>query len=40
MTTMIAVTYDDEAKVFYSGTAKGSVYTWQGNSCLKAYKLH
>lgn len=40
MAAMITVTYDYDAKVFYSGTSQGQVYTWQGNSCLKAQKLH
>ncbi len=40
MTAMITVTYDTDAKLFYSGTATGHVYTWQGATCIKAYKLH
>jgi hypothetical protein len=37
---MITVTYDDEAKLFYSGTSNGQIYSWQGNSCVKVQKLH
>lgn len=40
MQPMITCTYDPEAKCFYSGTAKGSIYTWQGNSCTKSVKVH
>jgi len=40
MTAMITVTYDYDAKNFYSGTANGSIYHWQGDSCIKAQKLH
>lgn len=40
MTAMITVTYDDQAKLFYSGTANGSIYVWQGASCIKTHKLH
>jgi hypothetical protein len=37
---MITITYDYDAKVFYSGTATGQIYTWQGNTCTKSQKLH
>lgn len=37
---MITITYDYDAKVFYSGTATGQIYTWQGNTCMKSQKLH
>lgn len=40
MAAMITVTYDDDSKVFYSGTANGNIYVWQGASCIKAFKLH
>lgn len=40
MAAMITVTYDTDAKFFYSGTATGHVYAWQGASCIKVYKLH
>ena len=40
MVPMITVTYNDDDKSFYSGTANGSVYEWKGNSCVKTFKLH
>lgn len=40
MSAMVTVTYDTDAQVFYSGTATGNIYTWQGASCIKAFKLH
>ena len=40
MCPMITVTYDYDAKKFYSGTSKGEVYVWEGNSCVKTEKLH
>lgn len=40
MTAMITITYDYDEKLFYSGTANGCVYVWQGNSCIKTHKLH
>lgn len=40
MAAMITVTYDDEAKIFYSGTSSGNIYAWQGNTCIKAIKVH
>ena len=40
MEAMITVTYDSDAKLFYSGTANGYIYHWSGNSCIKAQKLH
>jgi len=40
MAAMITVTYDSDAKLFYSGTANGYIYHWSGNSCIKAQKLH
>lgn len=40
MAAMITITYDTDAKLFYSGTATGHVYAWQGASCIKVYKLH
>jgi WD40 repeat protein len=40
MTAMITVTYDEDSKTFYSGTANGSIYHWQGNSCIKTQKIH
>ncbi len=40
MASMITVTYDSDAKLFYSGTSTGQVYNWQGNSCVKTQKLH
>jgi hypothetical protein len=36
MTPMVTVTYDSNAKKFYSGTTKGEIYTWDGNQCVKA----
>lgn len=40
MDTMIAVTYNAEADCFYSGSAKGAIYQWNGNSCMKNVKMH
>ena len=40
MTPMVTVTYDSSANKFYSGTTKGEIYTWDGNQCVKAQKLH
>lgn len=40
MTPMITITYDSDTKSFYSGTANGMIYQWQGNSCTKAAKVH
>ena len=40
MATMITVTYDFDAKIFYSGTSNGKVYHWAGTSCIKSQKLH
>lgn len=40
MVAMVTVTYDNDAKMFYSGTANGNVYCWQGASCVKTHKLH
>jgi WD40 repeat protein len=37
---MITVTYDNDAKLFYSGGANGAIYHWQGNSCAKSVKFH
>ena len=37
---MVTVTYDSDAKKFYSGTTKGQIYTWEGNSCVSVQKLH
>ena len=39
-TSMITMTYDEENNCFLSGTSKGTVYTWQGNSCTRYKKLH
>ena len=40
MAAMITITYDYDAKVFYSGTSTGQIYTWQGNNCTKSQKIH
>lgn len=40
MSAMVTVTYDTDGQVFYSGTATGNIYAWQGASCIKAFKLH
>ena len=40
MNPMVTVTYDSDAKKFYSGTTKGQIYTWEGNSCVSVQKLH
>ena len=38
--TMISMAYNAEDDCFYSGTGKGSVYEWKGNSCVRSVKLH
>ena len=38
--SMITITYDGERKCFYSGTTKGTIYEWQGNSCVRCAKLN
>jgi len=40
MTSMITITYSPENKCFFSGTAKGSIYVWSGNSCSKSVPMH
>ena len=40
MAAMITITYDYDAKVFYSGTSTGQIYRWQGNNCTKSQKIH
>lgn len=40
MQSMITIAYDGEKGCFYSGTNKGSVYEWQGNTCTNSVKLH
>lgn len=40
MEPMITITHNPDRDCFYSGTAKGSVYQWQGNSCTGTHKLH
>ena len=40
MAAMITITYDYDAKLFYSGTANGYIYAWAGNSCTKTQKVH
>ncbi len=40
MESMITITFNPESDCFYSGTAKGSVYQWNGNSCSGTKKLH
>ena len=37
---MITITYCEESDSFFSGTAKGSIYEWQGNSCVNSKKVH
>ena len=37
---MITITFDGERNCFYSGTTKGTIYEWQGNSCVRSAKLH
>jgi WD40 repeat protein len=37
---MVTITYDSDAKFFYSGAANGLIYYWQGNQCIKTDKLH
>ena len=37
---MITITFDAERNCFYSGTTKGSIYEWQGNSCVNSVKMH
>lgn len=37
---MITITYNPEKNCYYSGTSKGSVYEWQGNSCVNSKKIH
>ena len=37
---MITITYNAEANCFYTGTSKGTIYEWQGNSCVRNVKLH
>ena len=40
MESMITITYNAEKDCFYSGTAKGAIYEWQGNACVNHVKLH
>lgn len=40
MESMITITYNNDSDCFYSGTAKGSVYQWNGNSCTSSKKIH
>lgn len=40
MDTMITVAYSDEKNCFYSGSAKGLIYEWNGNTCSKSAKVH
>lgn len=37
---MITVTYNNDSDCFYSGTAKGSIYQWNGNACTNSKKMH
>ena len=39
-TSMITITFDAEKNCFYTGTSKGSIYEWQGNSCVNSVKMH
>ena len=40
MESMITITYNNDSDCFYSGTAKGSIYQWNGNTCSGAKKMH
>ncbi len=41
MTAMVTVTYSPESNCFFSGTADGSIYRWEGNTCVKVHaKIH
>lgn len=37
---MITVTFNSEDNCFYSGTIKGQIYEWRGNSCVRNSKFH
>jgi hypothetical protein len=37
---MVTITYDYVNKCFYSGTAQGYLYQWEGNTCNKAIRMH
>ncbi len=37
---MVTITYNSDNNTFYSGSSTGEVYVWQGNQCIKNYKLH
>ena len=40
MTSMITVTYSPEQNCFFSGTSKGAIYRWEGNTCVKNFNVH
>ena len=37
MTSMITITFSPENNCFFTGTAKGAIYRWDGSTCTKAH---
>lgn len=38
MTSMITITYSPEDNCFFTGTSKGCIYKWSGNTCIKSFE--